>query len=276
MVEALPVVAAIPNYNMADSLRRLLPQVLAQHYDAVFVLDDASTDHSFDVVGEFGTEVKFVRSRENRGAGANRNQIIDQVGDRELIHFIDADMDLGTANTAAVARDVAARYADRGVGLIGGLVSRADGIQEPHNYGAVFSLWGNITSGLPLIIDRLSAKPRLAKAVQRLAGPIMRDWPNIMEPPVAAPAYWIHEGNMLIYSSLLRSLGGYDPVMRSHEAQDLAIRLEKRGVKRQFDPSLRVLHHHIDVRGKNRNKWEYNAALYLIRKHGIYRWLTDH
>jgi glycosyltransferase involved in cell wall biosynthesis len=139
MVEALPVVAAIPNYNMADSLRRLLPQVLAQHYDAVFVLDDASTDHSFDVVGEFGNEVKFVRSRENRGAGANRNQIIDQVGDRELIHFIDADMDLGTANTAAVARDVAARYADRGVGLIGGLVSRADGIQEPHNYGAVFS-----------------------------------------------------------------------------------------------------------------------------------------
>jgi hypothetical protein len=94
-----------------------------------------------------------------------------------------------------------------------------------------------------------------------LAGPIMRDWPNILEPPVAAPAYWIHEGNMLIYSSLLRSLGGYDPVMRSHEAQDLAIRLEKRGVKPQFDPSLRVLHHHIDVRGKNRNKWEYNAAL---------------
>jgi GT2 family glycosyltransferase len=276
MVKELPVIAAIPNYNMADSLRRLLPQVLAQRYDGVFVLDDASTDHSVDVVSEFGNDVKFVRSRENRGAGANRNQIIDQVGDGVLIHFIDADMDLGTTETAAVAREVAARYADRGIGLIGGLVSRVDGSQEPHNYGAVFSLWGNITSGLPLLIDRLREKPRLAEGVQRLAEPIMRDWPNILEPPVAASAYWLHEGNMIVYSSLLRSLGGYDPTMRSHETQDLAIRLEKKGVKRQFDPSLRVLHHHIDVRGKNRNKWANRAALYLIRKHGIYRWLTDH
>ena len=33
-------------------------------------------------------------------------------------------------------------YADRGIGLIGGLVSRLDGGQEYYNYGAVFSLWG--------------------------------------------------------------------------------------------------------------------------------------
>jgi len=45
-----PVVAAIPNYNMADSLRKLLPQVLSQSYDGVFVLDDASTDDTVDVV----------------------------------------------------------------------------------------------------------------------------------------------------------------------------------------------------------------------------------
>src|SRR3974377_651519 len=114
MPKDLPVVAAIPNHNMGDNLRRLLPQVLAQHYDAVFVLDDASTDHSADVVSEFGDEVKFVRSRENRGAGANRNQILDQVADGALIHFIDADMDLETPETPTVAREVAERYADQG------------------------------------------------------------------------------------------------------------------------------------------------------------------
>jgi N-acetylglucosaminyl-diphospho-decaprenol L-rhamnosyltransferase len=89
----LPVVAAIPNYNMGENLRRLLPQVLAQRYDAVFVLDDASTDDSADVVRGFGDDVRFVRSDTNRGAGANRNQIIDQVPDGVLIHFIDADME---------------------------------------------------------------------------------------------------------------------------------------------------------------------------------------
>jgi GT2 family glycosyltransferase len=275
LAKELPVIAAIPNYNMGDNLRRLLPQVLAQHYNAVFVLDDASTDHSVDVVSGFGGEVKLVRSPENRGAGANRNQIIDHVGEGAIIHFIDADMDLETPETPAVAREVVGRYADRRVGLIGGLVSRVDGSQEHGNYGPVFSVLG-YASALPQnIIDRLREKPRLAAAIQRVAAPVVRDWPNILESPTAAPAYWLHEGNMLVDSSLFRSVGGYDPMLRSHEIQDLAIRLEKIGIKRQFDPSVRVVHHHIDVRGKNRLKWESKAIIYLIRKHGLFRFLTD-
>ena len=276
MPQELPVVAAIPNYNMGENLRRLLPQVLAQHYDAVFVLDDASTDDSADVVGEFGADVTLARCPQNRGAGANRNQIIDHVADGALIHFIDADMDLETAETPAVAREVAGRYADRGVGMIGGLVTLADGRQEWCNHGAVLSLWGNGTGFLQWSIERLREKPRLAGAIRRAVAPAIRDWPNTLEPPAPAPAYWVHEGNMLVYSTIFRSIGGFDPALRAQEIQDLSIRLEKRGIKRQFDPSIRVVHHHIDVRGKNRHKWENNATRYLIRKHGLYRFLTDH
>jgi len=276
MPKELPVVAAIPNYNMGENLRRLLPQVLAQHYDAVFVLDDASTDHSADVVGEFGADVKFVRSPQNRGAGANRNQIIDHVADGALIHFIDADMDLETDETPRVAREVAGRYADRGAGVVGGLVTLADGRQEWCNHGAVLSLWGNGTGFLQASVERLREKPRLAGALRRAVAPAVRDWPNTLEPPAPAPAYWVHEGNMLVCSTIFRSIGGFDPALREQEIQDLSIRLEKRGVKRQFDPSIRVVHHHIDVRGKNRNKWKKNATRYLIRKHGLYRFLTDH
>ena len=276
MPKELPVVAAIPNYNMGDNLRRLLPQVVAQHYDAVFVLDDASTDDSADVVSQFGADVKFVRSRENRGAGANRNQIIDQVADGALIHFIDADMDLETSEIPTVAREVAERYADRGVGMIGGLVTLADGRQEWCNHGAVLSLWGNATGRVQFSIDRMREKPRLAGAIRRIVAPAIRDCPNTLEPPAPAPAYCVHEGNMLVYSTIFRSIGGFDPALRAQEIQDLSTRLEKRGIKRQFDPSIRVVHHHIDVRGKNRHKWENNATRYLIRKHGLYRFLTDH
>jgi N-acetylglucosaminyl-diphospho-decaprenol L-rhamnosyltransferase len=81
---------------------------------------------------------------------------------------------------------------------------------------------------------------------------------------------------MLIYSSLLRSLGGYDPVMRSHEAQDLAIRLEKRGVKPQFDPSLGFCIITLMSGGRTEINGSTTLRFYLIRKHGIYRWLTDH
>jgi GT2 family glycosyltransferase len=275
MSKKLPVIAAIPNYNMGGSLRRLLPQVLAQYYDDVFVLDDASTDHSVEVVNEFGDGVKLVRSSENKGAGANRNQIIEHVRDEAIIHFIDADMDLETPDTPAVAREVVERYADGRVGLIGGLVSRIDGSQEPGNYGPVLSLWGTATSNILLIIDRLRNKPRLAGAIQRMAEPMMRDWPDVLEPPAPTRAYCLHEGNMLTYSSLFRSVGGYDPMLRAHEIQDLAIRLEKIGVMRQFDPSIKVVHHHIDVRSKDRLKWQNKAMVYLIRKHGLFRFLTD-
>jgi len=270
------VVAAIPNYNMGENLRRLLPQVLAQHYDAVFVLDDASTDHTTDVVREFGAEVKLVRSSHNRGAGANRNQIIDQVADGALIHFIDADMDLQTAEIPVIARELARRYADRGVGMIGGLVTLADGRQEWCNHGAVLSLWGNGTGFLQWSIEQMRDKPRLAGALRRAVAPAVKDWPNTLEPPAPAPTYWVHEGNMLVHSAVFRSVGGFDPALRAQEIQDLSIRLERKGIKRQFDPSIRVVHHHIDVRGKNRSKWENSATRYLIRKHGLYRFLTDH
>src|SRR6516162_5497139 len=181
MPKELPVVAAIPNYNMGDNLRRLLPQAVAQHYDAVFVLDHASPDDSEDVVSQFGADVKFVQSRENRGAGANRNQIIGQVADGALIHFIEADRALETSEIPTVAREVAERYADRGVGMIGGLVTLADGRQEWCNHGAVLSLWGNATGLLQFSIDRLREKPRLAGAIRRVVGPAIRDWPNTLE-----------------------------------------------------------------------------------------------
>jgi GT2 family glycosyltransferase len=275
MAKHAPVVAAIPNYNMADNLRRLLPQILAQNYDKVFVLDDVSTDHSSEVVSEFGDDVKLVRNRQNGGAGANRNQIIDHVDDDAIIHFVDADMELRTAEIPTVAREVCARYADRGVGMIGGLVSRLNGMQEPHNYGAVFSLWGGLGSGVPLLIYSIRERQRLARAVQRVTAPMTKGWPKLLEQPAAEPAYWVHEGNMLVKSKVFRAVGGYDPNLRSHEIQDLAIRLEKIGVKRQFDPSIKVVHYHIDVRGKNRSQWSRDAVQYLVRKHGLWRWLTE-
>lgn len=274
MTRQMPVVAAIPNYNMGRHLRELIPQLLSQRYERIFVLDDASTDDSVDIVGAFGDDVRLVRSPQNQGAGANRNQIIDHVGDGTLIHFIDADMELKTVDTPAVAREVAEYYLRQGVGMIGGLVSRVDGSQEYCNYGAAFSLWGNLTSNVPRLVDHWRHKPRLAGMVQRLAGPIAPDWPSPLEEPSPRRAYWLHEGNLLIHSDVFKSLGGYDPVLRSHEAQDLAIRLDDKGIGRQFDPSIRVVHHHIDVRGKNRRKWESSATRYLIRKHGVARFVV--
>ena len=272
----IPVVAAIPNYNMADYLRRLLPQILGGGYDGVYVLDDASTDDSVDAAADFGSAVTLVRSATNRGAGTNRNQILEHVADGTLIHFVDADMDLTTPAPAAVAREVFARYAGSGVGVVGGLVRRADGTQEPYNYGPVFSLRTHLTGGFPPVIDRVRHSPALARRITAASRPALRSWPKIMEPPAAAPAYWVHEGNMVVEAEVFKSVGGYDSRIREHETQDLAIRLQRRGVRTHFDPSLEVMHFHAQVRGRFRMRKQLGAAAYLIRTHGVGRWLTAH
>ncbi len=52
-MKPVTVIAAIPNFNMGQSLQELLPQVLAQGYDAVYVLDDASRDDSVAIARGF-------------------------------------------------------------------------------------------------------------------------------------------------------------------------------------------------------------------------------
>ncbi len=269
MPEMLPVVAAVPNYNMGDSLRRLLPQLLDQGYDRIFVLDDASNDDSAEAVGEFGDKVTFVASPVNRGAGANRNQILEHVDDATLIHFVDADMDLLTRGTAAVARDLAARYAGRGVGVIGGLVCRVDGSQEPHNFGPLFSLRRGWASGLPLLLDALRGMPRLAGALRRVTAAPLRYWPDVLGEPRPASVGFVHEGNMLVHAGALRTVGGYEVTLREHEAQELSLRLEGHRIKRQFDPAIKVIHHYVDVRGRGRFRKQLDAVVFIIRRHGF-------
>ena len=273
MSSQTPVIAAIPNYNMGSHLRKLLPQVIDQGYDRIYVFDDGSTDDSVAVVKEFDGQVEVMVAPENQGCTANRNQVLKVIDGDELIHFIDADMDLVTYNVADVAREVANRYVDEGVGAIGGLVSRADGSQEPYNFGPAFSLKTHLTA-VPPVLDRLRTRPQVARTVQQAVGPIVKNYPNILDRPAAQPTYWLHEGNMLIYADVYKSIGGYDINMRNHGAQDLAIRLEKKGIKRWFDPSLEVVHHYIDVRGRKRKKQQYESLRYLVGKHGPKAWLT--
>jgi GT2 family glycosyltransferase len=184
-------------------------------------------------------------------------------------------MDLITTDAPEVAKETMARYAERNVGVVGGLVSRTDGSQEPYNFGPVFSLGVNLTAGLPFAIDKLKdTHPSAAKAIQRVGRAVMEGWPNVLAKPEPTPTFWLHEGNMLVYSDVFKHVGGYDPKLRAHETQDLSIRLEKLGIKRQFDPSIEVVHHYIDVRGDARNSEQFRAMAYMIRKHGLGQWLT--
>ena len=78
---SLPIIAAIPNYNMAEQLATLLPQIIQQGYDAIYVLDDVSTDDSREVVKRFAPKVTLIAGDRNLGAGGNRNRILSALPD---------------------------------------------------------------------------------------------------------------------------------------------------------------------------------------------------
>jgi glycosyltransferase involved in cell wall biosynthesis len=130
--KTLPVIAAIPNYNMADGLSRLLPQLITQGYDQIYVLDDCSTDNSKQIVDSFGSDVVFVKTSVNKGAGAARNLIINAHSGLALIHFLDADVSIVTPGMPQVIAHLG--WSSK-TSFITGLVLDSKNRQSIWNYG---------------------------------------------------------------------------------------------------------------------------------------------
>lgn len=233
------VLAAIPNYNNSDSLKSLLPQVIKQSYDGIYVLDDASTDDSVAIAETF-KDVDIVRGEINVGSGANRNRIIPLVGDSAIIHFIDSDVTLISDNNPALAREV---FKDKKAGLVGGLISMPDGTPWMFNYGGRYSYVSQLGGWLQVQTNLLATKhSSLAKGIRSSVKWLLDDYPDITKTPESKNVFWVGEANMLIPSKIFAEVGGFDPALRYHEAHDLAHKLHARGFEVKFDPRIKVEH----------------------------------
>ncbi len=266
----LPVIAAIPNYNMGSSLEQLLPQILEQEYQDVFVLDDASSDHSREVVDSF-KDVLFVAGTENIGAGGNRNRIIPILGQEAIIHFIDADMELETERTPELIKDIMPEHS---IGFMGGLVKNPNGRQMGFNYGPRQCLRTDLTGLIQFTLCGIGEKdPEREKNIRARLGSLLDEWPNPTVQPEPRKVFFASEANLLINSKILEGAGGFDPSLRDHDIQDLAIRTRHSGLKNRFDPSLAATHKAINVRPGNRRVAQAKAEAQIIRKFGLLNWL---
>ena len=82
----------IPLYNKGFIIRETLNSVLAQTFTdfEVVIINDGSTDNSFEIVSQFSDERIKLFQQENKGAAAARNLGIEKAAG-ELIAFLDAD-----------------------------------------------------------------------------------------------------------------------------------------------------------------------------------------
>ena len=255
-----PVVAVIPHYNMPQTLVSLVVQVIAQQYDAIYVLDDHSTTCDIEeVVAPFGSAVNLVVGAENLGAGPNRNRILEADPKNlrgAILHFIDADCEILTDNVPETARKL---FSDRKVGAVGGLISNSNGAQMEFNYFPRFS-WSGGLSGMLMMAGKQMPRP-----LQRFVS----DYPNPHVPPVAKNVFAVAEANMLIPFDTFASVNGFDDALRFAEAQDLGFKLEAKGLTVRFDPIIAVKHHMVLLPDRKRVRYLLQSFLHLARKYGM-------
>ena len=100
------ITVGIPNYNYGQYIDATINSVLSQDYDnlEILIYDDGSTDNSVDLIGKkFGTQVKIIEGKINKGLGVARNCLI-KYAKGEYILFLDSD-DLLAENAIRILAD---------------------------------------------------------------------------------------------------------------------------------------------------------------------------
>jgi GT2 family glycosyltransferase len=242
----ITVIAAIPNFNMATGLAVLLPQLLKEKYDAIYVLDDASTDNSEEVVKKY-KKVTFVKGLQNVGAGANRNRILQFVSDNTIIHFLDADVELKSKDVVTKIKAIHAKYPNSVVG--GTILNKSS---EWHNYnfgpkGDLKSFIGVRIHWVSILLMQMKFK-KSAKRIRRMFHFFVDEWPDITSKPKSTTCFWVTEGNLIMPAKLFSNFGGFNESLREHEILEFGYRLQKLGKTCYFDPSITLLHTALRVR----------------------------
>jgi glycosyltransferase involved in cell wall biosynthesis len=106
-----PIVSiVIPVYNRRELVREAIDSALKEGEDVsveVIVVDDCSTDDTWDVIGSFGNAVHRIRNASNRGQSVARNAGLD-LARGKYVKFLDSDDVLAPGR---LAREV--EHADR-------------------------------------------------------------------------------------------------------------------------------------------------------------------
>ncbi len=91
MKEQLSISVIIPTYNRADLLMAALESIFAQtrQPSEIIVIDDGSTDRTFEVVACLGSQVRYFR-QENTGVASARNLGL-QKASGEIVCWLDSD-----------------------------------------------------------------------------------------------------------------------------------------------------------------------------------------
>jgi len=207
------VAVVIPNWNGATFIARTLTAVLAQTRpaDHVVVVDNASTDGSYDVIARDFPSVEIVRLPRNTGFAGAANVGVASV-DADLVAVLNSD----ARPAADWLEQLLAQPDDAGVWAWGSVLLDPDGVVE--SAGDHYDRAGYATKlGRGARADELPLAPY-----------------DVFAPPGACP---------LVRREVALALGGYcDRFFLYYEDVDLSFRALLAGYRSVVVPSARVEH----------------------------------
>ena len=218
----MSLAVAILNYNGADLLKRFLPSVL-QHSNAatIYVIDNASTDHSKDLLEADFPTVKWIGLDQNYGYAEGYNKGIAQI-DETLICLLNSDVEV-TANwtTQMVALFDAQPLAAMAQPKIKDL-NNPDYFEYAGAAGGYLDLMG-----LPY------CRGRVGKTCERDTGQYND----------AVQVTWASGACLFVRKEAFTTLGGFDPSFFMHfEEIDLCLRAQGAGYQVWAVGTSEVLH----------------------------------
>lgn len=244
-------IAAIPNYNAAENLPQLLQSCIKLGFDEIFVLDDASTDNSLEVLKEFSTNVTVITGTQNLGPAGNRNRILGSLRQNDTICFIDADMEVLSSNFKSQAMNIFEQ--ETTVGIIGGLVLNKQHEPMTFNYGYFASAWRDSIGSI------LENTARLIPFLRPLLVPLSRPFTyNVSiryQPPAKLRPDWVSEAFCIMRGDVFREVGGFDERLRYHEGQKIARQFYTSGYRVLFYPEIHARHLEIQTRPHRRTSF---------------------
>lgn len=203
----------IATYNRQDLLRRLLQQldhqtIDASRYEAVAV-DDGSKEDTRAALADLRTRYVYrIVRQENAGAAAARQRGVDLASGR-LIVFLDDDM------------QVKSDFLEQHLKL--------------HEAGP---------PGNTVVLGRLRPDAKLAEMplFERFYARVMKAQNDELAGGKAVRGHNIYTGNVSMPKALFLRAGGFDPLFRALEDEELGVRLEKAGASFSFANEAESVH----------------------------------
>ncbi len=215
----LGVAVVIVSWNTRDLLARAVTSALAEGIDVpvrVFVVDNASTDGSADMVAAHYRQCELVRSAENLGFGRANNLAIEQ-SDEPFVLLLNSDAELQPGALRALVSELQVHPE---AGAAGARLAYPDGRAQP----SVFAF------------------PSLRRYALELVG--VADGLTVFVKPRQGEADWVSGACLLLRRQALRVAGAFDACYHMYsEEMDLCRRLWDHGWTVRYCPGAQVVHH---------------------------------